>query len=127
MRKVLFLLIILTISAQAKHLYSEKEYQTYWCNAHKGKMEALLNDNTRVDCLTNTLAVEFDFANKWHECIGQALYYGKKTKRIPACVLIAEDLKKDAKYVRRMRYTVYDKKKIPQFRTFTITPAVFNK
>lgn len=44
-------------------------------------MEYRLSDNTRVDCMTDTLAVEFDFANKWAECIGQALYYGKQTKK----------------------------------------------
>ena len=27
---------------------------------------------------TLNMAVEFDFAPKWAECIGQALYYGKK-------------------------------------------------
>lgn len=44
-------------------------------------MEYRLSDNTRVDCMTDTLAVEFDLANKWAECIGQALYYGKQTKK----------------------------------------------
>lgn len=98
-------------------------YQTVWCSAHKGVMEYRLNDNTRVDCLTDTLAVEFDFANKWAECIGQALYYGQKTGKTPACVLIMEDEEKDLKYLRRLRYAVYNKKKIPEFRTFTIKPA----
>lgn len=85
-------------------------------------MEYKLNDKTRVDCLLPKMAVEFDFANKWHECIGQALYYGQKTNRIPACVLIMENPEKDAKYLRRLRYAVYNKKKIPEFKTFTIKP-----
>lgn len=33
-------------------------------------------------------------------------------------------LKKDLKYLRRLRYTVYNKKKIPHFRTFTIKPVL---
>ncbi len=123
MRKVLFLLIILTISVQAKHLYPEKEYQTYWCNAHKGKLEHKLNDGTRVDCLTDTFAVEVDFATKWAECIGQSLYYGRKTNRTPTCVLIMERGQKDTKYLKRLRNAAYKK----GIRTFTITPAVFNK
>mgnify|MGYP007109928967 CR=1 FL=1 len=106
----------------AKHLHNEKEYQTHWCNARGGIMEYKLNDKTRVDCLLPTMAVEVDFAKKWAECIGQALYYGQKTKRTPACVLITENPEKDAKFVRRLRYTVYNKKKIPEFKTFTITP-----
>ena len=60
------------------------------------------NDKTRVDCLTPTLAVEIDFANKWAECIGQALYYGKMTNRQPACVLIMENPEKDTKYLNRL-------------------------
>ena len=47
-----------------------------------------------------------------------------KTKRTPACVLIMENPEKDLKYLRRLRYTVYNKKKIPEFKTFTIRPDV---
>lgn len=129
MRKGFIFLIVLLISANftitptwAKRLYAEKVYQTQWCNARNGIMEYKLDDKTRVDCLLPTMAVEFDFANKWAECIGQALYYGQKTKRTPACVLITENPEKDFKYVRRLRYTVYNKKKIPEFKTYTIKP-----
>jgi len=117
------LILCIASSAVAKRLYSEKTYQKLWCDKRGGIMEYKLNDNTRVDCLLPTLAVEFDFANKWAECIGQALYYGQKTNRTPACVLIIEDPEKDKKYVRRLRYTVYNKKKIPAFRTFTVKPV----
>lgn len=53
-------------------------------------MEYKLEDNTRVDCLTPDYAVEFDFASKWAESIGQSLYYAQKTKRKPAVVLIMQ-------------------------------------
>ena len=123
----IFLIIFYALPVCAKHLYSEKQYQKYWCEKHNGQMEYKLNDKTRVDCLTDTLAVEFDFAPKWHECIGQALYYGKKTRKTPACVLIMENGDNDNKYLYRLRYTVYKKKNIPegQFKTFTIKPDVF--
>ena len=52
--------------------------------------EYLLDDNTRVDCLTDEYAIEFDFGPKWAEAIGQALYYGIKTGRKPGVVLILE-------------------------------------
>lgn len=116
------ILIALSNFCEAKHLHTEKEYQAYWCNAKGGQMEYVLNDKARVDCLLPDMAVEFDFANKWAECIGQALYYGQKTNRIPACVLITENPTKDFKYVKRLRYAVYNKKKIPEFKTFTIKP-----
>ncbi len=127
MRFLLVLIMLCTINSAAfcARQYSEKTYQKQWCNSKGGQLEYQLNDKTRVDCLTEKYAVEFDFANKWHECIGQALYYGQKTKKIPACVLIMENEEKDVKYLKRLRYAVYNKKRIPEFKTFTITPAVF--
>ena len=125
MKKIILLLFIYLIAmpVQAKHAYLEKEYQTKWCGMRNGIAEYKLNDKTRIDCLLPTMAVEFDFANKWAECIGQALYYGQKTNRTPACVLIMENGEKDLKYLKRLRYAVYNKKKIPEFKTFTMKPV----
>ena len=58
-------------------------------------------DKTRVDCLTKDYAIEFDFAKKWAESAGQALYYGKMTGKKPAVVLILE-APSDLKYVKRV-------------------------
>lgn len=54
------------------HEHNEESYQQAWCDAHGGVMEYENSDFTRVDCLTKTHAVEFDFANKWHEHVGWA-------------------------------------------------------
>lgn len=102
----------------AKRLYPEAEYQNLWCTSKGGVQEYVLSDKARVDCLTKDLAVEFDFANKWAECIGQSLYYGQMAKRQPACVLIMERGKKDLKYLKRLRKAAYKK----GIKTFTITP-----
>lgn len=115
------ILILMTIlPVQAKRLYSEAEYQKKWCEKKGGVTEYMLNDKTRVDCLLPDLAVEFDFANKWAECIGQALYYGQMTDRQPACVLIMERGEKDLKYLKRLRKAAY--KKGVNLRTFTMKP-----
>lgn len=53
-------------------------------------MEYTLDDGARVDCLTDEYAIEFDFAPKWAESIGQALYYAEKTGKKPGVVLILE-------------------------------------
>lgn len=131
MKKTLLLtVLVIFLSADkcfCKHLYQEAVYQATWCNARGGQLEYRLNDKTRVDCLLPNMAVEFDFAPKWHECIGQALYYAQKTNRLPACVLILENGEKDLKYVKRLRYTVYNKKKIPEFKTFTMKPEHVSK
>ena len=41
-----------------------------------------------MDCLTKDYALEFDFAHKWAESVGQSLYYSIMTKRQPGVVLI---------------------------------------
>ena len=64
---------------------SESDYQKDWC---KGELEVVLNDRTRVDCLTDTHAIEVDFAKKWYEAIGQSLHYGFMTNRTPGIGLI---------------------------------------
>lgn len=115
---VFILLTLLPVSA--KRLYSEATYQNKWCEAKGGVIEYTLNDKTRVDCLLPDMAVEFDFANKWAECIGQSLYYGKMTNKQPACVLIMERGEKDFKYLKRLRKVAY--KKGINMRTFTLKP-----
>ncbi|PHS64317.1 MAG: hypothetical protein COB09_08040 [Thalassobium sp.] len=66
----------------------EADYVTEYCGYWEGKSEVVLEDRTRVDCLTDDLAIEFDWCKKWAEAIGQALYYSKMTGRMPAIALI---------------------------------------
>jgi len=91
--KLILVLICLAcaLPTQAKRQFYEVEYQTAWCNANNGQMEYVLDDNSRVDCLLPEYAIEFDFADKWAEGVGQSLYYGLKTKRKPGIVLIMEN------------------------------------
>lgn len=71
------------------------------CNDLGGTMEYVLFDRTRVDCLTDKYAIEVDFAKKWAESIGQALYYADVTNKEPVVALIVgED---DEKYVERVK------------------------
>lgn len=61
------------------------------------------DDFTRVDCLTEKHAVEFDFANKWAESIGQAEHYAHKTGKRGKVVLILEEPKKEKIYYKRVK------------------------
>jgi hypothetical protein len=86
----------------------EKFYQQRWCTEQMGQMEVVIRDPgyaagiTRCDCLTATHAVEFDFAPKWAEAVGQALYYGAITGKKPAVVLIHKGGQVDERYNRRI-------------------------
>jgi hypothetical protein len=89
MTKFLFALIIIITSFQS-FAESERYYQEKHC---KGTLEYLLSDRTRVDCLTDTHAIEYDFSRKWHEAIGQSLGYAFETNKRAGIVLIVEKQK----------------------------------
>jgi len=76
---------LLLISTLAYADKSEKDYQNEWC---QGEKEVVLSDKTRVDCLTDTHAIEIEFANKWKEAIGQSLHYSLMTGKKAGIVLI---------------------------------------
>lgn len=94
MIKLILIAVLITLptasTSTAAHLHSEKFYQEQWCNEHSGVMEHRLGDRTRVDCLTDEYAIEFDFAAKWAESVGQSLYYALMTGKRPGVVLIME-------------------------------------
>ncbi len=78
----------------------EKDYQEAWCKG-KGVAEFVLADRTRVDCLTDTHAIEFDWANKWAEAIGQSLYYSFATNKKAGIVIILKK-EKDKKHLTKL-------------------------
>ncbi|MGN0017680.1 MAG: hypothetical protein ACI37S_01425 [Candidatus Gastranaerophilaceae bacterium] len=105
-----------------KHKHPEHSYQHAWCSTHKGIEEYQNKDYTRVDCLTSTHAVEFDFANKWAESIGQALHYQYMTGKKGKVVLILENPEKEMVYFKRI-------KKLASLHNFDveyITPEILN-
>lgn len=86
----MLVLLLLGGVANAAHFHLEKVYQEVWCSQHNGQLEFPLDDLTRVDCLTDDYAIEFDYAYKWAESVGQALYFAAKTGKAPGVVLIIE-------------------------------------
>lgn len=80
--------VALALLPLATLLAAERDYQKAWCDAHGGKMEVTMPDNTRADCVTATHAIEFDFAPKWAEAIGQSLHYAALTGKQAGVVLI---------------------------------------
>lgn len=115
MRLFLIFLIILTVPALALEYplninvppmiktketnYKEADYVNAYC---KGTIEYVLNDKTRIDCLTESYAIEFDWAKKWAESVGQSLYYANMTGKLPAVAIILKS-KRDERYIRRIK------------------------
>ncbi|ASV44441.1 hypothetical protein PBI_SCTP2_426 [Salicola phage SCTP-2] len=89
--------------------YTETDYVDHYCPivSSEYEIENVMEDGTRIDCHTSTEAIEFDYARKWYECIGQSLHYSRLTGEAPVCALIVDqdsDLEKE--YVERARKTV---------------------
>lgn len=106
MRKILITLLLVSLTfpcyAMPKHTYYEKDYQEAWAKANNASLEVILPDKARVDCVTKTHAIEFDFAQKWGESIGQSLYYAIALHKKAGIVLIMENPEKDQKYLNRV-------------------------
>ena len=68
-----------------------------------GETEYFLPDNMRADIVTETHAYEVEWASKWKESIGQALYYAIHTERKPGVILLCNSSAKDkVSYLRLM-------------------------
>lgn len=86
----LILLASCAVPARAKHLHKERYYQDIWCAQNAGMLEVRLPGGLRIDCETDTHAVEVDFAPKWAEAVGQSLAYAAATGKRPGILLILE-------------------------------------
>lgn len=96
----IFLFISLCLDAQYQK-QKEVYYQDLFSKKIKGQKEVVLNDLARVDIVTDTFAIEVDFAPKWAESIGQSLYYGLMLNKKPGILLVVEG-KKEERYVNRV-------------------------
>jgi len=73
------------MAAGRKH--PEAWYVEKYCS---GEIEHSNVDKTRTDCLVDGYSIEFDFADKWYECLTQAGHYSILNKNEAICFLIAE-------------------------------------
>lgn len=68
---------------------SEQEYQTVLCNEFNTSVQ--LPTRTEVDCVSEDLAIEVDFSEKWAEAVGQSLYYASELNLRPGIILICKE------------------------------------
>jgi len=99
-----FIILAIGNQAFAKRKLPESKYQSLSCNNKGGKMESSVYGG-RIDCETDAEVIEYDFADKWSECIGQSLFYAAKTGKKGVCLLILE--RRDyLRYVHRAKQTI---------------------
>lgn len=102
------LLLLASIFAASTNAMPEAWYQEKHC---KGQTEYRLHDRTRVDCLTELHAIEYDFGRKWSEAIGQSLGYAFETNKRAGIVLILES-EEDYRFWIKMN-SIIDHYKLP--------------
>ena len=94
MKKIILLLVLALFGIWACNAEDarkkESDYVKEWCGRHGGRVEVRLDDGTRADCVTNTHAIEFDFAPKYAEGFGQAVHYARVSGLRAGIVLICE-------------------------------------
>lgn len=107
MHKILFLLLpfLLLPTITSAQKIKEKTFTKRIAEKLGGKLEVGVQSG-RVDILNETHAIEVEFARKWKNSIGQALWYGIQTGKQPGIVLILENSRKDYKYTVQLQSTL---------------------
>lgn len=126
MKLSLFVLCLyFPIAVFARHVYPEKYYQSEYAKTlSNAETEVVAPDGTRCDILTNTHAIEVDFANKWGEAIGQSLNYALQFNKRAGILLILEN-PSDYKYYIRVN-TIIKHFGLP-IDVYTISPKNISK
>jgi hypothetical protein len=89
-------------------LPAQKQYEADFSNIIAdclGGQQEVPVTNGRVDILTETLAIEVEWASKWKQAIGQALWYAQQTNRQPVIILLLKN-KDDWKYSVQLQTTL---------------------
>ena len=106
--KFLFIFInFFFISFSIYAIEDEFYYSKKFCNEMSGQSEYVLNDLSKVDCLTDTHAFEVDWADgmKVYEAIGQSLYYASETGKEPGIYLLIRK-KNSEKHIRKVKRVI---------------------
>jgi hypothetical protein len=101
----LLLALTLTASLDAARLNPEAHYQEIAAKKYSGQTEVTTPDGTRCDIVTETHAIEVDFADKWAEAIGQSLNYTFQLDKRAGILLILEK-ESDEKHLIRLNSIV---------------------
>ncbi len=107
MKKTLIVMVLsvmlLPASASARRLHPKRWYQERWCAKYFSTGPHQVSHI--YGCLTPEYVVEFDYANRWYESIGESLHYAMQTGKKAGIVLIMEK-EKDLKYWFKLNETI---------------------
>jgi len=68
--------------------WHETDWSAWIARERGAKAEHKTADGSRVDVLTDGVAYEVEYADKWQQAVGQALFYSAATGRAPGIILL---------------------------------------
>jgi hypothetical protein len=86
--RILFLCLTVSVIALPL-LANERSHQHNLCQGMR--LEVVLPNGSRADCLSDTHAIEVEFSEHWAEALGQALSYAGSTGLKPGIFLVCRD------------------------------------
>ena len=106
-KSISIFILICFFSLSSKALEKEKYYSEMYCEELSGKVNYILADKSKVDCLTDTHAYEVDWADgmKVYEAIGQSLYYASQTNKKPGIILLIRKNNSE-KHIRKVKEVI---------------------
>jgi hypothetical protein len=87
MRSLILAAMLFTV-VPASYAEDSKPWQARYCEGME--QEHHVRDGGRVDCLSDALAIEVEWAKDWYHAVGQSLYYAAATGRNPGIILLCE-------------------------------------
>jgi hypothetical protein len=103
LRKLLWLLL-LSVVPTVIGAQSEADHIRVLGEFFGGRTEQYV-DNGKIDILTDTHAIEVEWANKWKNSIGQSLWYGLQTGKSPGIILLVKT-PQDRRHLIRLQTTI---------------------
>ena len=86
---------------------SEMDFVAKFCHAREGQIEKSLPHRRRADCVTESHAIEGDFAHKWEEAYSQSQQYARGADKKAGILLILEN-EKDEVYIKELCARIAD-------------------
>jgi hypothetical protein len=98
-----YLLLIFLIPLFQQDFKNEVENSKLIADKSQWETEVVMDDGSRCDILTDTHAVEVEWATKWKEAPAQAVLYGIFTGKKPKVILLTKSRTKEKVYILRCK------------------------
>jgi len=107
MKKLLIIFVLLLASLTSYSQQLERYYRNGFATIMNGQQDVRIpSTGRRVDIVTDTFAIEVDFAEKWSQSVGQTLYYSEKLNKKAGILLVVNGMFDD-RYVKRLMSVAY--------------------